>query len=326
MYSSITLRRSLCRVSFSVWTTMPSSTRVVQEAGWPRRPSMSTRHRRQEPKASSESVAHSLGILIPAKAAACITEVPTGTSINLPSMVRLTISVWVEAGVPRSRSRTATVSFMVISVLDLGQVLLGLRGQSKILGEVFQRGQDGIRGHAAQGAQGPGEHRVAQVAQQLDMVVHVFAATDLLDGLHATRRADATGCAFATGFDGTELHGVLRHVGHVYCVVKGHQTTVADHGIDLHVGFIVQRDIPLVFGQVSAQGATDLNGTQGTTAGAATTVVVQQFAQGDAKGFFHQATVLQIAGQLEGQRATRAAHAVVLVVGTALGQNHRYGS
>ena len=45
-----------------VWTTMPSSAGVVQEAGVPLRPSISTRHRRQEPNASRLSVAHSLGI------------------------------------------------------------------------------------------------------------------------------------------------------------------------------------------------------------------------------------------------------------------------
>jgi hypothetical protein len=40
---------------------MPSATGVVQEAGVPLRPSISTRQSRQEPKASTMSVAQSFG-------------------------------------------------------------------------------------------------------------------------------------------------------------------------------------------------------------------------------------------------------------------------
>ena len=58
---------------------MPASTGVVQEAGVPRRPSISTRHRRQEPNGSRLSVAQSFGILMPISAAARMTEVPAGT-------------------------------------------------------------------------------------------------------------------------------------------------------------------------------------------------------------------------------------------------------
>jgi hypothetical protein len=61
-----------------VWTTIPSATGVVQEAGVPRRPSISTTHRRQEPNASTLSVAHSLGT-DPGLGAARITLVPSGT-------------------------------------------------------------------------------------------------------------------------------------------------------------------------------------------------------------------------------------------------------
>ena len=65
----------------SVWvrTTMPFATGVVQEAGVPARPSISTRHSRQEPNASSMSVAQSLGILVPSSIAARMIEVPSGT-------------------------------------------------------------------------------------------------------------------------------------------------------------------------------------------------------------------------------------------------------
>ncbi len=69
---------------------MPGATGVVQEAGVPLRPAISTRHRRQEPKASRLSVAQSLGIVVPAIWAARMIEVPSGTVTDWPSMVRVT--------------------------------------------------------------------------------------------------------------------------------------------------------------------------------------------------------------------------------------------
>ncbi|SPV10817.1 Uncharacterised protein [Burkholderia gladioli] len=79
---------------------MPASTGVVQEAGVPRRPSISTRHSRHEPKGSSESVAHSLGTCTPASTAARITEVPAGTVTDWPSISSVTsVSAW-RNGVP----------------------------------------------------------------------------------------------------------------------------------------------------------------------------------------------------------------------------------
>jgi len=79
---------------------MPGAQGVVQEAGVPLRPSTSTRQRRQEPKASTMSVAQSLGTWMPASIEARITEVPAGTVIWRPSMVSVTVSVDREAGVP----------------------------------------------------------------------------------------------------------------------------------------------------------------------------------------------------------------------------------
>ena len=85
-------------------TLMPSTTGVVQEAGVPRRPSISTRQRRQEPKASTLSVAQSLGILIPASIAARMTDVPCGTVTSNPSTLSVTGVFDVASGVPMSQS------------------------------------------------------------------------------------------------------------------------------------------------------------------------------------------------------------------------------
>jgi hypothetical protein len=64
---------------------MPGATGVVQEDGVPLRPSISTRQSRQEPNASSMSVAQSLGIAMPASIEARMIEVPAGTVMSKPS-------------------------------------------------------------------------------------------------------------------------------------------------------------------------------------------------------------------------------------------------
>ena len=79
---------------------MSGATGVVQEAGVPARPAISTRQRRQEPNASTESVAQSLGTWMPVSIAARMIEVPAGTVILWPSMVSVTCPVALLAGVP----------------------------------------------------------------------------------------------------------------------------------------------------------------------------------------------------------------------------------
>ncbi len=80
---------------------MPGATGVVHEAGVPPRPSISTRHSRHEPKASSMSVAHSFGISMPSSIAARMIEVPSGTVTCGPSMVSVTVFSALERGVPK---------------------------------------------------------------------------------------------------------------------------------------------------------------------------------------------------------------------------------
>ena len=79
---------------------MPGSTGVVHEAGKPRRPSISTRHRRHEPNGSSESVAHSLGTFTPPSEAARMIDVPAGTVTISPSISSVTSLVDSRRGVP----------------------------------------------------------------------------------------------------------------------------------------------------------------------------------------------------------------------------------
>jgi hypothetical protein len=81
---------------------MPAVTSVVQDAGKPLRPSISTRQSRHEPKALSVSVAQSLGICVRAIAAARITDVPAGTVTAWPSISSETDSFASLDGVPKS--------------------------------------------------------------------------------------------------------------------------------------------------------------------------------------------------------------------------------
>ena len=96
----MTPRRTVASRGVWVLTTIPAATGVVQLAGVPLRPSISTRQRRHDPKLSSMSVAQSFGTATPACRAARMTEVPSGTVTERPSIVSVTAVVLVEAGVP----------------------------------------------------------------------------------------------------------------------------------------------------------------------------------------------------------------------------------
>ena len=108
------------RQTLGVWvrTFMPGSTGVVQEAGCRLRPSISTRQRRQEPKASSVSVAQSFGILMPDSIAARMTEVPAGTVTAWPSIVSVTV-------VAASAGRRAEVDLLDEGHGESSYLLLG---------------------------------------------------------------------------------------------------------------------------------------------------------------------------------------------------------
>ena len=77
------------------------------------------------------------------------------------------------------------------------------------------------------------------------------------------------------------------------------------------------------FGYVGAQRAAHLHGADRAPRGGPAAEVIQQLAQRDAERLLHQPAALEVAGQLDRQRAARAAHAEVAVVGGAARQDHR---
>src|SRR5690606_23375868 len=132
MYSSITPRRSFSRRGVWVWTFMPGMTGVVQLAGVPRAPSISTRHIRHEPNACMLSVAQSFGMSPPISAAARITLVPAGTVTSRPSMVRVTISSDLTSGVPKSAWRSYPIVLLhrgeIRRCIDISRFGAGFHG------------------------------------------------------------------------------------------------------------------------------------------------------------------------------------------------------
>src|SRR5512147_1310199 len=101
-------------------------------------PSICTRHRRHEPNASSISVAHNVGIWMPASDAARSTDVPAGTLTSRPStfsVTRLAIWIgWIGLGVPRSVSLIDNIAAYLIYLVSCRSVFLGrgCRGFSRI--------------------------------------------------------------------------------------------------------------------------------------------------------------------------------------------------
>jgi hypothetical protein len=97
----------LATFAFCVVTFMPCFASVVHEAGRPFMPSISTKQSRQEPNGSRLSVAQSFGMLMPWRAAARSTIVPSGTVTATPSIVSvMVLALGAGAGVPKSWARS----------------------------------------------------------------------------------------------------------------------------------------------------------------------------------------------------------------------------
>src|SRR6202021_1302084 len=141
----MTPRRRRSRRGVLVRTIIPTSAGVVQEASVPFRPSISTRQRRHDPKASTLSVAQSLGIGLSIMAAAAITDVPGGTLTWRPSMVSVTVAAPVRIGVPVSSSCNSAMADLLFR-RDAHRLL------GEILAEMIKRAQHRHRSQPAERA------------------------------------------------------------------------------------------------------------------------------------------------------------------------------
>src|SRR5579883_904396 len=293
---------------------MPGITGVVQEAGVPARPSISTRQSRQEPKASTMSVAHSFGICVPDTIAARMIDVPSGTVTRWPSMVSVTSFSDFEAGVPKSVSSTSD-----ICVSSLFRSLQMLR--LEILGEVVECAHHGVGRETAQSTERAKLHGVAEVLDQREVIVDAFAAQDLVDGLRPAGRSDPARRAFAAGFDGAELEGKTRLLRHVDAVVEHHDAAMADQPVACGKGLIVERRVEQRAREIGAERTADLRRAHRAAGKRAAADIVDELAERNAEGSLEQAAMADVAGELDRHGAARAPYAEIGIGLATIGKN-----
>ena len=109
-------------------------------------------------------MAQSCGTGVSISAAAAITEVPAGTLTCRPSMVSVTVAAPTRIGVPESNSCSSAISDLLF-----GRDARGIAGE--ILAEMVERAQHGQRRQSAERAQRPVRQHLAEIAQQLDVLV-----------------------------------------------------------------------------------------------------------------------------------------------------------
>jgi hypothetical protein len=161
-------------------------------------------------------------------------------------------------------------------------------------------------------------HGVAEIFDDSDILRDAVAGADLVDGFDTAGRADAAGCALAAGFDGAEFHREACLPGHVDAVVEHHDAAMADQAIARRKGFIVEGGIEQRTREVRAKRAADLHRAHGTAGKGAAADIIDQFAERNAEGDLEQATMSDIARELDRHRAAGAAHAEIGIgLGTA---------
>ncbi len=178
---------------------MPFSAGVVQEAGVPLRPAISTRHSRQEPKGSSQSVAQSLGTWMPASDAARMMDVPAGTVTECPSISSVTCCVAFALG--RAAVDHAQVDFGMHSHgwplsgrLSLGRGAMR-RTTVEIFGKMLHCADHRHGGQPAECAKRAVAHGLAKIAAPDRCSRTTLSPRMILSMVSAPRRANRCGRA-----------------------------------------------------------------------------------------------------------------------------------
>ena len=99
---------------------------------------------------------------------------------------------------------------------------------------------------------------------------------------------------------------------------------MADHGVDFDERLVVHLGIELVVWKVGAERTAELRGAERTSGKRAAAVAFDELARGDAEGLLDEAALLDVAGELEGERAARFADAEVAIVLAALVEDDRH--
>src|SRR5271156_1864556 len=312
----MTPRRSFASRGVCVWTTIPASAGVVQDAGVPLRPSISTRQRRQEPNASILSVAHSRGIGTSRRAAAAMTDVPRGTRTVCPSMVSVTSAAPTRIGVPVSSSCSSA-----IGVLLFGRDARD--GASEIFAEIVERAQHRQRREPAERAERTVGEGLAEVAQQCEIAGPIAAGDDLVDRLDAARRTDSARRATAAALFRAEGEGESRLARHVDAIVEHDDPAVAEHAPGGEHRLVIQRRIEQAVGEIRAQGPADLNRPDRSAGARSAAEILDEPADRRAEREFHETAAIDVARKLKRLRSARTPQAIFRIGLAAQGENPR---
>ena len=189
---------------------------------------------------------------------------------------------------------------------------------------MLDRAQHRVRRQPAQRAQRSVQQQFTKIVQDLQVLRAVLVGDDPVDHLHTARRADAAGRALAAALDGAEFHGEAGLPREIHRVVEHHDAAVADQTPFRRERFVIERRVEQRIREVRSQRSADLHRAERASRKCPAAEIVDRFAQRDSERFFHQAAVLDVARELDGQRAARLAHAEILVILGALVENDRH--
>ena len=101
---------------------------------------------------------------------------------------------------------------------------------------------------------------------------------------------------------------------------------MANHTSSRGKGFVIERGVELGLGQISSQRPTHLNRTDGPTGSRTSAELIKHLAQRDAEGLLDQSAPLDVACQLERERAPGSPRTETSVKGAAFVYDQRHGS
>ena len=184
---------------------------------------------------------------------------------------------------------------------------------AKIVREMIDRAHHRIRGEAPERAKRSELHRVAEVGDQLELLLRLDVLGDLVERLDAARRTDAAGRALAAALNGAEFHGEARLLQHVGRVVEHDDAGMADQPVLGGEGFVVEGRVEERAREIGAERTADLHRFHRPAGGRAAADVVDDLAERQAEGRLVEAAMLDVPGDLQRDRAARAAHAEIPV-------------
>ncbi|MCK7527503.1 MAG: hypothetical protein MZV64_62805 [Ignavibacteriales bacterium] len=139
------------------------------------------------------------------------------------------------------------------------------------------------------GAPWPSPHRralhhfVAEQFEPVDISRRAFAVADLFEDVENAAGAHTAGRAFAAGFFLREFHEEAGDIHHAGLVVHDDQAAGAHHRAGRGQGFVIERQVEMLFHETAAHRSTGLNGFELLAVLDAAADVEDHFAQGNAE-------------------------------------------